>query len=134
MPKHIFTINPQSIQKEKKKINLQNTVINLFFNIKLIMKVITLLLLSRNIINTLERRLQLSYLIVLWTVFGLQYISIHIINHLTKFFISILFFFDNSKKIIALFRVNQTRRLWRRWIILVIDQTKINIVVFNSWK
>ena len=94
MPKHIFTINPQSIQKEKKKINLQNTVINLFFNIKLIMKAITLLLLSRNIINTLERRLQLSYLIVLWTVFGLQYI----INNLTKFFI-IIIIFDNSKKL-----------------------------------
>jgi hypothetical protein len=78
MPKHIFTVNPQSIQKEKKKINLQNTVINLFFNIKLIMKAITLLLLSRNIINTLERRLQLSYLIVLWTVFGLQYLLLTI--------------------------------------------------------
>ena len=78
MPKHIFTINPLSIQKKKKKINLQNTVINLFFNIKLIMKAITLLLLSRNIINTLERRLQLSYLIVLLTVFGLQYILLTI--------------------------------------------------------
>jgi hypothetical protein len=78
MPKHIFTINPPSIQKEKKKINLQNTVINLFFNIKLTMKAITLLLLSRNIINTLERRLQLSYLIVLWTVFDREYILLTI--------------------------------------------------------
>jgi hypothetical protein len=78
MPKHIFTINPPSIQKEKKKINLQNTVINLFFNIKLTMKAITLLLLSRNIINTLERRLQLSYLIVLWTVFDPEYILLTI--------------------------------------------------------
>jgi hypothetical protein len=78
MPKHIFTINPQSIQKEKKEDKSTKYSNKLIFLHTINNESDNPTTIIRNIINTLERRLQLSYPIVLWTVFGLQYILLTI--------------------------------------------------------